>query len=83
MDISQGTGQLIMFVSGWLAKQENVMRKENQIASIAKGKLQGKYKGRSSKIFEHLYNKIKQKRNAGLTIAEIVKKFKIEKIYLL
>lgn len=79
MDNSKPHGQLIMFISAWLAEQENVMRKERQFEGIQKAKQLGKYKGRPSKISQELYQNLITKKNAGFTIREILKKFKIGK----
>jgi DNA invertase Pin-like site-specific DNA recombinase len=79
IDTSTSTGKLLFNVLASIAEFETEIRKERQMEGIAKAKEKGVQFGRKSKLLDEQIKEMRQERDRGLKIAELMLKYSISK----
>ena len=79
IDTNDATGRLLFNMLGAIGQFETEIRKERQIEGIAKAKNKGVYSGRKNKLDEVKIVELKQKRQDGVLIKDLMKEFNISK----
>ncbi len=77
IDTSTSTGRLMFNMLASTAEFENDLRSERQAEGIAKAKENGVKFGRPSKLADSVKEKIFSKRQAGKTIGQLAKAYKL------
>lgn len=73
------SGRLLFNMLGTIGQFELEIRAERQAEGIAKAKARGAYKGRNKALTDDEEKELKQKRDEGFTIPQIMKMFGISK----
>ena len=79
IDTNDATGRLLFNMLGAIGQFETEIRKERQMEGIAKAKNKGVYSGRKNKLDEVKIVELKQKRQDGVLIKDLMKEFNISK----
>lgn len=79
IDTNDATGRLLFNMLGAIGQFETEIRKERQMEGIAKAKNKGVYSGRKNKLDEVKIVELKQKRQNGVLIKDLMKEFNISK----
>lgn len=75
IDTSAASGKAFLQMLGVFAEFETNLRKERQMAGIAKAKAEGKHLGRKAKLSEKQKDEIIAKRKSGFTPTELAKEY--------
>ncbi|PLW76681.1 recombinase family protein [Cohaesibacter celericrescens] len=79
IDTKEATGKAFLGMLGVFAEFENSIRRERQLDGIAKAKSKGTKFGRKALLTEDVVIDIKQKREAGMTVPQIMKEKDLSK----
>lgn len=79
IDTSTASGKAFLQMLGVFAEFETNLRKERQMAGIAKAKAEGKHLGRRAKLSETQKDEIKEKRKDGVTPTELAKEYAVSR----
>jgi DNA invertase Pin-like site-specific DNA recombinase len=79
IDTTSRTGKLIMGILALIAEFENDIRRERQQDGINKAKAEGVRFGPKPLLTAEVVKKIKELRNDGLTVPEIIRRMKLSK----
>ena len=79
IDTSTPTGKLLFNVLASIAEFETEIRKERQMEGIAKAKEKGVQFGRKPKLREREIDQLRQERENGAKISELMSKYSISK----
>lgn len=78
-DTTTRSGKLLLGILALIAEFENDIRKERQMDGIAKAKAKGTKFGRKPQVTPAVAQEIAEAREAGKTVPEIMKAFKLSK----
>ena len=79
IDTTSRTGKLIMGILALIAEFENDIRRERQMDGIARAKDRGVRFGRKPELTPERIGQIKESREAGTTVPEIMRQMKLSK----
>src|SRR4026208_1621152 len=79
IDTTSRTGKLVMGVLALIAEFENDIRRERQMAGIAKAKERGVHFGRKLELTPEKVTEIKSLRQSGITVADIMRRTSLSK----
>ena len=79
LDTSTATGRLMFSMLASIAEFETELRKERQADGIARAKENGVVLGKPAKLDEEQINQLKQDREAGVTIKNLMSKYNLGK----
>jgi len=79
LDTSDATGRLLFNMLGAIAQFETEIRAERQLEGIEKAKARGVAFGRRRSLSEQAVRELKQKRKAGVKIADLMAEFGLSK----
>ena len=79
VDTTSRTGKLIMGILALIAEFENDIRRERQQDGINKAKAKGVRFGPKPFLTAEVVQKIKELREEGLTVSEIIRRMKLSK----
>ncbi len=79
IDTSTPTGKLLFNMLASIAEFETEIRKERQMEGIAKAKEKGVRFGRKSKLQENEIKQLRQDRNSGVKITDLMSKYALSK----
>lgn len=80
IDTSTPTGKLMFNMLASIAEFETEIRKERQMEGIAKALDKGVKFGRKSKLTTEQINTMKEERETGLRISELMSKYSLSKV---
>ncbi len=79
IDTSTASGKAFLQMLGVFAEFETNLRKERQMAGIAKAKLKGIYKGRKPSLTESQVQNIMVKKEAGMNPTQLSKEYGVSR----
>ena len=79
IDTSTASGKAFLQMLGVFAEFETNLRKERQLAGIAKAKAEGRYKGRKPALSETQILDIKQKKDQGFNPTQLSKEYGVSR----
>ncbi len=79
IDTSTASGKAFLQMLGVFAEFETNLRRERQMAGIAKAKAAGKYKGRKACLTQDQEKIIKDKKDAGMNPTQLSKEFGVSR----
>src|SRR5712691_6382658 len=80
IDTSSRTGKLVMGILALIAEFENDIRRERQMDGIAKAKERGVRFGRKARLVPETITRIRELREAGLTVPAIIERTGLSKV---
>jgi DNA invertase Pin-like site-specific DNA recombinase len=79
IDTSTASGMAFLQMLGVFAEFETNLRRERQMAGIAKAKAKGKYKGRKPSLTSNQIQDILEKKTAGMNPTQLSKEFGVSR----
>jgi len=79
IDTSTATGRLLLSLLGCIAEFENEIRKDRQVQGVMLAKRKGVKFGRKAALNERQVEQLRQRRNDGVKIAELMKDYGLSK----
>lgn len=79
IDTGTASGKAFLQMLGVFAEFENNLRKERQMAGIAKAKAEGKYMGRKPSLTEDQKKQIRAKNKAGMNPTQLSKEYGVSR----
>ncbi len=79
IDTSTASGKAFLQMLGVFAEFETNLRKERQMAGIAKAKEKGKYKGRKPSLKDSQIQAIREKKEAGMNPTQLSREYAVSR----